>query len=212
MKHILYLLLLATICMGIWLGVMQYEEKWGYWPHYEYLQLSFVFIPILFFAWVMWINGKEKFWKRLIAYFSISFLFIGIFLTAIILTSFVLSMIPHYSDSFDPDSFDGKIMFSSFFLAFAVATLAINLVLAIYEKRMLSKMNLWVVFLSSLAIPLICKLWYLVLPTPFNGEGHLMEASHNGSFIFAFIIYEGTYFLWLKEKIWMPISLRERVS
>lgn len=204
MKHILYLLFLATICMGIWLGVMQYELKWGYWPSYEYVQLSIVLIPILFFAWVMWINGKEKFWKRLIAYLSISFLYIGIFLTAIILTIFVLDMIPHYSDSFDSDSFDYIIMFSGFFLAFAVATLAINLVLASYEKRMLSKKNFWVLFLSSLAMPVICKLWYLILPTPYNGEGHLMEASHNGSFIFAFIVYEGIFFLWLKEKIQFP--------
>jgi len=144
----------------------------------------------------MWLNGREKFWKRLITYFSFSVIYTVILISSVFIAGSLLDYLPNLSDPVDY-----LIRFGSLMLLFAVITTAFNFVLAKYKKRVLSKTNLWVLFLGTFSIPLICELWYFIIPAPYNGEGDILPCSKNGSFVFAFVLYEGIFFLWLKGKI-----------
>lgn len=196
MKQILYLFMLALVCMGIWMGIMQGGDPFYSHQRNPYLEFPILLIPLLLIGWLVWLNGKEKFWKRLITYFSFSVIYTVILLSSVFIASLLLGNLPNLSEPVD-----SLIRFGSLMLLFAVITTAYNFVLANYEKRVLSKINLWALFLGTFAIPVICELWFLILPTHYNGEGYILPSSRNGSFFFAFLLYEGIYFLWLKGKI-----------
>ena len=196
MKQLLYLFLLALVCMGAWMGMMQGRDPFYIHSSNPNSEFPFFLIPLLLMGWLMWLNGREKFWKRLITYFSFSVIYTVILISSVFIAGSLLDYLPNLSDPVDY-----LIRFGSLMLLFAVITTAFNFVLAKYKKRVLSKTNLWVLFLGTFSIPLICELWYLIIPAPYNGEGYILPCSKNGSFLFAFILYEGIYFLWLKGKI-----------
>jgi hypothetical protein len=99
-----------------------------------------------------------------------------------------------------------------FLFTFPVITTFWNIIFARFEKKKLSKRNFWILFFSTILIPVISVILTILIfsqsylfpepqPNSFN-EG--LEPVHwlkSGSLIFTFIIYEGVYYLWLKGKI-----------
>jgi hypothetical protein len=73
-----------------------------------------------------------------------------------------------------------------------------NYIMARIEGIKLTGKNVIVLFISQLSIPLICFLWAIITPLFLD---HRFGFARNGIQIFAFILFEGTYFLWLKGKI-----------
>lgn len=192
MKHFLVLLLVAILCQATWFTLGYSQHWWGEGQiNYNIKNVSYliIFLPLV---WIMWVNGKEKFVIRLLIYtsFFISYFFGYFFISN--------NLNFHFSN----DGILGKyfILISRLiwiFEIFFILTIG-NYFMARIEGVKLTGKNMIVLFISQLSIPMICFLWSIIAPLFLYPR---FGYARNGIQIFAFILFEGTYFLWLKGKI-----------
>jgi len=203
MKHIFSLLLLAAVCMCLVIGSHVNERTavdiWLHGESNHFRENLMYLIPVFIYSWMIWINGKEKFFVRLFRYIFLSILYVMILIASFLFISFLLESISTYSNSIV-----SIISSICFFLLFDLINLGWNYLLATCEKKSLTSKNLWILFLTQLFMPIFCLLWWLILRLTFNDQYPELNAFQNGSAIFAFILYEGIYYLWLKGKIKIP--------
>ncbi len=214
MNHIRSLLIFAFLTTVIWEIEVFLITGWAGMAWLDDWLYSMAIIPILSLLWLIWINRKIQIFKHLIAYPILLF-------TYLIYFSFYLLVISEeinypaasvlFSTEIDyPLSY---MIFGYLFLfTFPVITTLWNFIFARFENRKLSKRNIWMLFFSTILIPVISVILTILIftqsylfpkpqPNSFN-EG--LEPVHwlkSGSLIFTFIIYEGVYYLWLKGKI-----------
>lgn len=206
MKYILFLLLLATICLGLWFVEVLIRDWIGL-EWLNYFHFAIFIIPLIIFLWIVWINGKLEFEKHFIYYPLLS-------ITYSIYMLILVSSYPshfYYNPMVRGAASSGLIHYLPLIL-FPFVTFLWNKWVARIENKKLSLFNKLVLLLSAFSIPVISTLItvllftqsYLFPQSPPNPIENGFEPIHwlkSGSLIFAIIIYEGIYFLWLKEKI-----------
>lgn len=218
MKHIIYLMLLAFSCMGIWFIEVLIRD-WTGLEWLNYWHYASLIIPLLVLFWVVVINGKLEYKKHL-AWYPLLFLSYVIFLVILIAS---------YPEDFHPQLWGRGVneytpyTFYIPMIFFPVVTYFWNMKLARIEKKQLTGLNKLVLFFSPFIIPVICALItillfkqsYLFPPTPPDPIKNGLEAIHwakSGSLIFAFIFYEGIFYLWLKGKLNFKPHLNAEIS
>ena len=205
MKKIIWLAALALFCMGFWVGEILVRNWMGL-EWLNYFHWSMLIVPIMVIIWIIKLNGKLEQKKHFLYYPLIGALY----------TFFTLILVASYPTDFRYNSMVRGAASSEIghylpLILFPAVIFLLNLWVARIEHRKLSLPNKIALFFSSLIIPALSILLamllftqsYLFPSTPPDPIRNGMEPIHwlkSGSLIFAVIIYEGAYFLWLKGK------------
>ncbi len=203
MKKIFSLLMVAMICL-FFILIRGYLNEWevfrtSYQNYYypltgweEFLSSLFLFIPVIFIGWMLWVNGKEKVFQRLSMY-------LVLFVTYIVIPVSILIgivLIEEYL-GINLTPFQNKYGAIAFFI---LVTTVWNYLLTRVEGLKLSPKNLLLLLFSCVLVPFFTIGWTIFLQLFVSGS-FVEDELFNGGFVFAFILYEGTYFLWLKSKL-----------
>jgi len=206
MKPIFKLLILSALCMFIWLGEVLVRGwaglQWLNYFHYEWL-------IILLFIFLLVIRADRKIiaWKHLIAYPILILVYL------IPLLMICSAIIQRHHDSIIPARQNLQFFIAT--TAFGIFTYLINIIVARMEKVKLSLKHKLLLFFSAYFIPFICLLVTVLLFSqqyifskysiePFKQGFQLIHWIKSGSYLFAFILYEGYYYLWLKGRFNYP--------
>jgi len=201
MRHFIVLFLVAILCQAVWFTLGYSLHWWGAGQinyDIEYVSYLIIILPVV---WIMWVNGKDKFVIRL-------FIYISFFVTYFFSYFFISNNLNLH---FPNDGIFGKYSIVINRLIWILATLVIlaigNYIMARIEGIKLTGKNVIVLFISQISIPFICFLWSIITPLILD---YRFGYARNGIQIFAFILFEGTYFLWLKGRIHLFIANAEQ--
>lgn len=188
MKFFISLVLISLFWIVFWLST-GYFNGWWVPTHYFKPTAHFIwFIPLSIYCWAMWVNGKEKFWRRLYTYplIVIGF-FISINLAAIIVVSTYTKLnLVDWARS------------SMLVLAILLVLLLWNYLFALHERKRLTWQKILVLFASEFSIVFFHFIWGEVMYFLTKDEYSFSVGS--GGIIFGFIFYQGIFYLWIKKK------------
>jgi|GEM_PF-1913414 len=213
MKQILYLIILAFACMMLWyleIFIRGLEAlRWLNDPLY-----SFWIIPIILHIWGIRINGKFQFLKHIVGYPILYFFYFLFLCVAIdIFRDGFAPIFSKYHHATTPNYIFCPIFLSPIIL-FPVITFIGNLMVAKMENKRLNKKNKLFLLFSPFLIPVVSAIFTILLfaisplfpPTPPEHLPSDLEIK-SGSLFFSCIVYEGIYYLWIKEKLQIPSKL-----
>lgn len=214
MKLIFKLLILATICMFIWLGEL-FIVGWDGLKWLDYFHCAWLIIALILFQLVVREDGDNTSNRHLIGYPALIFAYmISISIILLILSD------RHVSSNWNRIVTHSVVTAYSqlgiIVLGFGFITFLFNLIVARMEKVRLSIRQKIILFLSPCLIPLICSLVTVVLFSqsyifsrytirPVIDGLQPIHWIKSGSYLFAFILYEGYFYLWLKGKFNFPL-------
>ena len=153
-----------------------------------------VFAALLFIIWTVYVNGKIKAMQRFLIHtilFMLYFILVG---ASVLFFSLGAEIIADWLNV----KFTQIINTTAIIVAFAVCTTLCNYLIARLEGLKIGKKHFIILLITVLAIPLFCFVWFKLLNI-FLPELFAENILLNGSFIFAFILYEGSFYLWLKS-------------
>lgn len=155
------------------------------------LELQLLVIPGMFFIWMFWVSREKKRIKKLAIYLGSIILYILAYGISILLVSQCID---------NCLKLDNSPFFrnTSFALTFVIITTIWNYFIARIEGQRLSRKNLLLLMISCSVIPLFRIGWASLLQLFISGS-FADNGTVNGGFGFAFILYEGIYYLWLKQ-------------
>jgi hypothetical protein len=210
-KQISWLFFLATICMLLWFSEIIIRD-WQGLKWMNYFHIAWLVIPTFLLVWIVAIEGGMSGRKHFFIYPIM--IFIYFILMAAICTSIWEGVdtvnyrlrLNHYSE---------LTIWSLYTIPaglFGLITFIGNLIVARVERKALSAKNKLVLFSTPYLIPIICVVLTMMLftqkylfpkpqPSPMIEGLDILHWIKSGSFIFAYIMYEGFYYLWLKGKI-----------
>lgn len=212
-KHILIVLILGLFCYAIYFYVA-YSNFCNFpdsvigrflFPETPFLGFRspylFLLIPISLVIWLIYVNGKEKLFKNLIAYILLLIITVILFFGLVIMSDLFLKVIGLAGIFQKYDSF--QIVF--YILLFFIAITFHNILLSKYERRKLSFKNIMILVVSQMSLIPISFISFWLLQTLIDKK-ILCENINQaiilwGNLLFAMILLEGIYFLWLKKKI-----------
>ena len=210
-KQILQLLLMATICMLIWLFEILLRD-WRGLQWMNYFHIAWLIIPTIIFIWVVRIEGDMVARKHFFIYPLM--IFIYFILMSIICTSIWegIEKVNYRLFRNNYSRFEIYLLYTIPVFLYGFITFIGNLIVARVEKKSLSLKSKLVLFFSPYLIPLICLLVTMFLFTqkylfpvtslsPMKEGLDILHWIKSGSFIFAYVMYEGSYYLWLKGRI-----------
>ena len=176
-------------------------KKYGGWDWIVYWQLDLLFTPISFYCWIIWIKGTFTF-KHLAFYSLLYISLVGFTLLWVLSFEILLA-----NDIYKMNS--NKFIEYMLLSLFPFVISAWNYLLALIENLKLSINKIFILFFSSLSIPISVTVLYKILLiigksiSPYMDSNLFLEIKNGhlfASIIFTFLIYEGLYFLWLNEK------------
>jgi hypothetical protein len=188
MKHFIALILLSVFWIVFWLSTGYF---YGWWVPTHYFKPTahlIWFIPFSVYCWALLVNGKEKFWRRLYIY---PLIIIGFFITLNIVANLAVS-------SYISLNLPGWARISMLVLAILLVLLLWNYLFALYEGKKLNWLMLLVLFGSQFSMILFHYIWGLVLFVLTKDDYSFSVGS--GGIVFAFILHEGIFYLWIKGK------------
>ncbi|MBN2890695.1 MAG: hypothetical protein JXL97_02405 [Bacteroidales bacterium] len=199
-KYFIALILIALISLLLLMFEPILKEKVGG----EWIiiwQLDLLVVPFLFFAWFIWVSEGVTI-KQLVLYpiLFVSYVGFTILWVVVIETHFVTD---YYS--IKKEDLIDKIMSYGFLIFFPFLTTLWNYFLARIEKRKLIKKEIYFLFITTFLIPLLIVMVYLLLGKMFSGliQSDLVLGIKNNflfaAILFTYILYEGFYFLWIKN-------------
>lgn len=199
------LLLLAVFNVSIFL-VVGFLTEWHrtptpienfLFPEIRSTQNRLTFLLLIPFIsstiWITVVNGKKRFFKTLLA---IAVLFIPFSIIAILISYIAYT----FSMFIGLDEWNNSVLeVLIFYLFFIVFTTLWNWIIAKLQKVKLNMKSILILAISQFAMPLICFLWFAGLSI-FLDNDLIYNTILNGGVILAITLYEGFYFIWLKQQ------------
>ncbi len=204
-KYLFTLIIIAVLSTGL-MSLEPVLKKYGGWDWLVYDQLDILFAPVLFLIWLIWVRKGIT---------LIQMIFYPIlFLTYLSLTfMWVIAINSQFTIDFHPYNPISTIdQLSNYFLLilFPFLTVLWNYFFSRAENRKLTRKNLYYLFISTFLIPVIIWIFYLIQDLTGIIISKMVKPDlylqiKNGylftAIMFTYILYEGIFFLWVKEKI-----------
>ncbi|MGE5410990.1 MAG: hypothetical protein ACM3MI_08520 [Clostridiales bacterium] len=200
MKHFLILLALSVFNVTFWLTELLLFG-WGGMECLDHFFWAYLVIPGFSIAWAAYYTKELNHVRHLIVY--------PIFMCAVAILS--LAMVIQSEYMFSPMRVLGPLF------VFMVVMFIINLFVSILEKRYLSFWELLILFFSSALIPIVCGLTTFFIfsqsylfsdprPDPIENLTYPVHWLKTGALFFAYTLYEGLFFLYLKGLIFTKVK------
>jgi hypothetical protein len=208
LKHLIILFLIALLSLLL-MFLDGYYNEWGELkttiqkflavdktPLKIMLSYSLFIIPPIFISWSALINGKNKIFRRLLIHSAFFVFYIISVIVSLLCFSFLGKMLADMLKIEFTSAFNNIVLYGTFI----TITTIWNYLIARLEGKRIGKRSVFVLLISSITIPLFCLIWAKLLSISVP-RSFANDSLSNGSLFFAFILYEGTYYLWLKSKL-----------
>jgi hypothetical protein len=209
MKSIFKLLILSTLCMLIWLGEVLIRG-WVGLLWLNYFHLAWLIIGLILLLLVIRVEGKIKPLRHLFGYPALVFAYmIPIIIICLVLYDRHSGTV--WNRMLDHSVILAYSLMTIPFVVFGITSFLCNIIVARMEKVKLSIKHKVIMFFSAYLIPVVCSIVTIIIFSqsyifskynirPFKEGLELIHWIKSGSYLFAFILYEGYYYLWLKGR------------
>ncbi len=157
--------------------------------------------PILFILWMLFVNRWQRSLIRISFYSGLFFSY----LIAVVVVGGSLSILSETILDYLGIKSNLSIPIAEILLI--LITTLFNYFLSIFERKRLKKKDIWIWMILLGIIPLFSFVWGKFL-TLFMSGAFVDSWISNGGVVFSFIIYEGFFYLWLKDEIELSFYLQ----
>ena len=208
-KPLALLLLIAFAFFLLWnIGKILSDKE-----YFSFLIFNFLIIPSLLLIIIILQDRKIQYLKHFIGYPTLFFSY------SIYIILYIFGISSEFSKGDISKLFHSTmyrlyedIVNYSYYFSFPFITLLCNIILAWFESKKLTNHHRWILFFSSLFVPVFTFILSILISQVLNivSNRFLVSLSENlnpvnwfmnGSLIFSLIIYEGLFYLWLKGKV-----------